>query len=137
MDLGAFFRPMADSISQAGKYMNAPVIFDWNTAAALAGMVASLAGSGLITDAQQEALGEMTATIYVNQSEATVQQIVDAVWNALATEYDLSGTMGEKLNGAGSAGDPWTTDLTSYTTANTAGKILKERLSKGQFLGLK
>lgn len=79
----------------------------------------------------------MEADIYVNQSEATVQQIVDAVWNALAAEYDLSGTMGEKLNGAGSAGDPWTTDLSSYNTAQTAGKILKEKLSKSQFLGLK
>jgi len=73
----------------------------------------------------------------VNQSEATVQQIVDAVWNALAAEYNISGTMGNKLNGAGSAGDPWTTDISAYNTANTAGKILKDRLSKTQFLGLK
>lgn len=104
---------------------------------ALAGMLASLAGSGLITDAQQEALGEMTANIYVNQSEATVQQIVDAVWNALAAEYNLTGTMGEAMNGAGSAGNPWITDLSAYNTANTAGKILKDRLSKGQFIALK
>lgn len=104
---------------------------------ALAGMVAALAGSGLITDAQQEALGEMSANIYVNQSEATVQQIVDAVWNALAAQYNLAGTMGEAMNGAGSAGNPWITDLSTYNTANTAGKILKDRLSKSQFLGLK
>lgn len=104
---------------------------------ALAGMLASLAGSGLISDAQQEALGEMAANIYVNQSEATVQQIVDAVWNALAAEYNLTGTMGEAMNGAGSAGNPWITDLSAYNTANTAGKILKDRLSKNQFLGLK
>lgn len=102
----------------------------------LSGLVANLSGQGLIS-ADLKGKLFMAADVYVNQSEATVQQIVDAVWNALATEYDLSGTMGEKLNGAGSAGDPWTTDLTSYTTANTAGKILKERLSKGQFLGLK
>lgn len=81
--------------------------------------------------------GSVSGTIYVNESEATVQQIVDAVWNALASEYDLSGTMGEKLNGAGSAGDPWTTDISAYNTANTAGKILKDRLSKGQFIALK
>lgn len=102
----------------------------------LSGMVANLAGQGLISSDLKGKLF-MAADVYVNQSEATVQQIVDAVWNALAAEYDLSGTMGEKLNGAGSAGDPWTTDISSYNTANTAGKILKDRLSKGQFLGLK
>jgi hypothetical protein len=102
----------------------------------LSGLVANLSGQGLIS-ADLKGKLFMAADIYVNQSEATVQQIVDAVWNALASEYDLSGTMGEKLNGAGSAGDPWTTDLTAYTTANTAGKILKERLSRNQFIGLK
>lgn len=104
---------------------------------ALAGMTATLLGTGLLSDAQQEALGEMTADIYVNQSQATVQEIVDAVWNALAAEYNLTGTMGEAMNGAGSAGNPWITDLSSYNTANTAGKILKDRLSKVQYLGLK
>lgn len=104
---------------------------------ALAGMVASLAGSGLISDAQQEALGQMTANIYVNQSQATVQEIVDGVWEALTTDHNNPGTMGEAMNGAGSAGNPWITDLSAYNTANTAGKILKDRLSKNQFIGLK
>lgn len=104
---------------------------------ALAGLVATIASTGTVTDADATALGEMTANIYVNQSEATVAQIVDAVWNALAAEYNLTGTMGEAMNGAGSAGNPWITDLSSYNTANTAGKILKDRLSKGQFIALK
>jgi len=94
-------------------------------ASALAGMVANLTGSGSLT-AEQEALGEMTANIFVNQSEAQVAQIVEAVWNALAAEYDLGGTMGEKLNAAGTAGDPWTTDLDSYNTAGTAGLLMKK-----------
>lgn len=41
------------------------------------------------------------------------------------------------MNGAGSAGNPWITDLSTYNTANSAGKILKDRLSKAQYLGLK
>lgn len=102
----------------------------------LSGMFATLEGSGVLTSDLKGKLS-MAADIYVNQSEATVQQIVDAVWNALAAEYNISGTMGNKLNGAGSAGDPWTTDISAYNTANTAGKILKDRLSKNQFLGLK
>ncbi len=98
-------------------------------AGALAGMVADLSSSGTLT-ASQQALGEMTASIFVNQSEAEVQQIVEAVWNAFAAEYNISGTMGEKLNGAGSAGDPWTTDLTTYVTPDTAGLILKQAKAK-------
>lgn len=101
----------------------------------LSGLTANLSGEGALTSDLRGTLS-MAADIYVNQSEATVQQIVDAVWNALAAEYNLSGTMGNKLNGAGSAGDPWTTDISAYNTANTAGKILKERLSKIEFLGL-
>jgi len=105
-------------------------------ASALAGMVANLDGSGTLT-ASQEALGQMTADIFVNQSEATVEQIVAAVWSALAAEYNVSGTMGNKLNGAGSAGDPWTTDLSPYTTPGTAGKKLKDGLTQNNFIALK
>lgn len=94
---------------------------------ALAGLVASLAGTGVISDAQQEALGQMTADIFVNESEATVLQIVSGVWEALASEHDVSGTMGEKLNSAGGAADPWGIDIVSGGyTGNQAGKKLKD-----------
>jgi len=104
---------------------------------ALAGLVATIASTGTVTDADATALGEMTANIYVNQSEATVQQIVDAVWNALAAEYNLSGTMGEALNGAGGAGNPWITDLSGYVTPNTAGKILKDAADSAELASIK
>lgn len=68
----------------------------------------------------------MSADIYVSAAEASVQEMVYAVWNAIASDYNNSGTMGNKLNGAGSAGDPWTTDLSSYNTEGTAGKKLKD-----------
>ena len=102
----------------------------------LSGMVANLAGSGALTSDLKGTLS-MAADIYVNSGAATTQELVDAIWNALAAEYNLTGTMGEAMNGAGSAGNPWITDLSGYNTANTAGKILKDRLSKNQFLGLK
>lgn len=94
-----------------------------------AGMTLAMAGVGSMTLAPQ-ATGEMVLEIYVNQSQATVDQIVAAVWSALAAEYNESGTMGNKLNGAGSAGDPWTTDLSTYTTDGTAGKILQDAKKK-------
>jgi len=90
-----------------------------------AGMILNMTGVGTMTLSPQ-ATGEMVLEIYVNESQATIDQIVAAVWSALAAEFDVSGTMGEKLNGAGSAGDPWTADLSSYNTDDTAGKILKQ-----------
>ena len=92
-------------------------------------LAANLTGTGAITSDLKGNL-DMEAIIYVNQSEATVTQIVDAVWNAVAADYNTSGTMGQKLNGAGSAGDPWTTDLSAYNTADTAGLILKQAKAK-------
>jgi len=102
----------------------------------MASIIASLSGVGTLS-ANLKGNADMEANIYVNQSEATVQQIVDAVWGALASDYNVSGTMGNKLNGAGSAGDPWTTDLSAYNTADTAGLLLKKTLSTGKFIALK
>lgn len=104
---------------------------------ALAGMVADLIGTGNISSADEVALGEMAAHIYVNESQATTDQIVAAVWNAIASQYDLSGTMGEKLNAAGTAGDPWTTDLSGYNTSGTAGKILKDAGDDAELAAIK
>jgi len=98
---------------------------------ATAGLTVTMEGVGSLT-ASPQGTGEMVLEIYVNESQATVDQIVAAVWSALAAEYNVSGTMGNKLNGAGSAGDPWTTDLSSYNTANTAGKIVKQIKSAAQ-----
>jgi hypothetical protein len=86
--------------------------------AMLSGLIATLAGQGLISADLKGKLA-MEAQIYVNQSEATVQQLVDGVWNAEATDYDESGTLGDKLNSAGGAADPW-----DDTRALTVGKFL-------------
>lgn len=96
-----------------------------------AGLTLNLDGVGSMS-LSPSGTGEMVLEIYVNESQATVNQIVAAVWSALAAEYNISGTMGEKLNGAGSAGDPWTTDLGGYNTNGTAGKIIKQIKSIGQ-----
>jgi len=92
---------------------------------------ASLTSMGTII-ANLKGSADLAATIYVNQSEATVQDLVAGVWNALAADYNSSGTMGEKMNAAGTAGDPWTTDLSAYNTNGTAGKIVKQIKSIGQ-----
>lgn len=93
---------------------------------ALAGMVSTLLGTGLLSDAQQQALGQMSADIFVNQSEATVQQIIYGVWNALVTEFNVAGTMGKAVSDAGSAGNPWSAQTTSNNDPGTFGEKLNE-----------
>ncbi len=57
---------------------------------ALAGMTAILVGTGVLSDAQQQALGQMTAMIFVNESQASVEQLVAGVWTAILNEYDTN-----------------------------------------------
>jgi hypothetical protein len=115
------------------------------TISATLGLVASLAGTGSMTasmalliplQASLSGVGsivanlkgnaDMAAHIFVNSGAATTEELVAAIWSAIAADYNESGTMGQKLNGAGSAGDPWTTDLSTYNTVGTAGKIVKD-----------
>jgi hypothetical protein len=68
----------------------------------------------------------------------TPAAIAAAVWNALAAQYNASGTMGEALGAAGTAGDPWTTPLPGSYGDGTAGKIIGAKLlTLAKFMGLK
>ena len=71
----------------------------------------------------------MAATIYVNQSEATVQQLVDGVWNALVADYNNPNTMGEVMNNMGASSDPWTISLPGAYAPGEAGYILGNLLA--------
>lgn len=97
---------------------------------------AALAGVGDM-DGSLRGTANLEATILVNPGAATSQDIASAVWDAVAVDNDVPGTMGEKLNAAGTAGDPWTTDLSGYNVAGTAGKKLKDNLTQNNFLALK
>lgn len=94
----------------------------------IAFMTTILAGSGGLT-ANLKGTLSLEADIYVNQSEATVQQLVEGVWNALTATYNNPGTMGEALNNAGLAGDPWTATLPGTYTSGQAGHILGNLLA--------
>lgn len=60
------------------------------------------------------ALAFLSADIYVNQSEASVQQIVDWVWNALAANYNTGNTMGEAVQTGWSGGGATPAQIWSY-----------------------
>lgn len=89
----------------------------------ISNMNASLNGSGSIAGNLKGTLS-LEADIYVNQSQATVDELVAGVWNALAAEFNASGTMGEAMGAAGTAGDPWTTTLPGTYTGDQAGAMV-------------
>ena len=89
----------------------------------IAYMNSVLAGTSSVTAGLRGTLS-LEANIYVNQSQETVDQIVDGVWNALTADYNAVGTMGEAMGNAGAGGDPWSTLLPGAYAAGTAGYII-------------
>lgn len=109
------------------------------SATAAIGAEASLSGTGTITiggEAISYAVGFMSGTSS-NETEFSADVLARAVWDALAADFSLPGTMGEKLSAAGSAGDPWSTALPGSYAAGTAGDKLSKALSVAKFIGLK
>ena len=104
---------------------------------ALAWLTSQLIGEGSASASNLTAIGHMEADLYVNSGTASTKELAAEVWNSVAASFDESGTMGNKLNAAGTAGDPWTADLDDYETEGTAGKKLKDGLTEDNFLGLK
>ena len=92
---------------------------------ALASAVCSMIGTGTISSADMRAIANMSCDI-TPFTTLSPENLAAAVWNAIAADFNDSGTMGNKMNSAASAGDPWSTDLSSYNTAGTAGKVVKQ-----------
>lgn len=57
-------------------------------------------------------------------TELSPESLAASVWSALAANFNDPGTMGEKMNDAGTAGDPWATALPGAYGAGTAGERL-------------
>ena len=91
---------------------------------ALGNAVAAIIASGTITGTFL-APGTMSADI-TSQSALSPDSLAAAVWNSVASAFNIAGTMGNKLNSAASAGDPWSTDLPGSYTGTEAGAILAQ-----------
>lgn len=89
---------------------------------ALASIIASSLSSvsGSLTP---YAIGQMIGS-NLTGGALTETSIASAVWSSTASSYNSAGTMGEKLNGAGSAGNPWTQVIDSGLTAAQVMKII-------------
>lgn len=77
---------------------------------------ATMSFSGSLTP---YALGHMEGSA-LPYTELSPQSLADAVWTALADQYNGTGTMGQKVNAAGTAGDPWTGEISNGLTAQEA-----------------
>lgn len=89
-------------------------------------------------------LGKITANIEIGASPSALD-ITQSILSSIAADYNVPLTIGEKINSAGSAGDPWTTVLPGTYGEGTAGYliytvydyIVKKVLTVAKFLGLR
>jgi hypothetical protein len=91
----------------------------------LGALVAALVGSGTADASTLTGTGELTADLVVTGTGLSTANVGQAVWAALAAVNNGTGTMGEKLNDAGSASNPWTEVIESgYSAAEVLRLIL-------------
>lgn len=89
----------------------------------IANAVIAMLGSGDL-DATIRAWGDMAIDIVVTGTGLTTANVGQAVWSALAAANNNAGSMGEKLNDAGSASNPWTEVIESGFTAAEIMRML-------------
>jgi hypothetical protein len=90
---------------------------------ALANLIIALSGNGTVSAADLRALATITADI-TPYTVLSPESLASALWNSTTTSYNNPGTMGEKLNSAGSASNPWTTVIEGTYTAEEVMRIL-------------
>lgn len=92
------------------------------TATGLGALLAALTGTGTANGSTLTGVGAMAADLVVTGTGLTTANVGPAVWSAVASANNTAGSMGEKLNDAGSASNPWTEIIES---GYTAAQILK------------
>ena len=126
-DLKAFLAAVA-SISGSGGISDAE-------AAGLGALICAITGTGTAAGSTATGVGELTADLVVTGTGLTTGNVGQAVWSAIASANNTSGTMGEKLNDAGSASNPWTEVIESGYTAAEILKLLAA-VAQGNASGL-
>lgn len=87
---------------------------------------AASAAAGLGTTAVRDAVWGAARATYA--STGTFGELIDALWDEPIAGHLAAGSVGNALNAAGSAGDPWATAIPgAYTTAQ-AGGLLPNKL---------
>lgn len=99
-------------------------------------LAAALAASGILTDVALVNLVNLSADIS-SQTELSPESLAAAILNAVAGDYNQAGSIGEKINDAGSAGNPWAALLDDNNDPGTFGERTQKLLTVAKFLGLK
>ena len=115
-DLKAFLQAVA-SLSGSGGVTGAALT-------ALGELIVSMTGTGTSSTSVLTGTGELDADLVVTGSGLSTSNVGQAVWSALAAANNTVGTMGEKLNDAGSGSNPWTEVIESGLTAAEVLKII-------------
>lgn len=129
--VGALIVSLVASLTGSGTISSAALLAYLQLAATLAGTgdltgaATALAHAAAVLDGEGDvagttvltALGTLAAQITVTGATLTTGNVGQAVWSAIAASNNEAGTMGEKLNDAGSAANPWTEVIESGLTA--------------------
>jgi len=126
-DVKAFLAAVAN-ISGSGEVSDADL-------EGLGAVLAALTGIGTAAGSTLTAVGELDADLVVTGAGLTISNVGPAVWSAVAASNNDPGTMGEKLNDAGSASNPWTEVIESGYTAAEILKLLAA-VAQGNATGL-
>lgn len=94
------------------------------TATGLGALLSALTGTGSANGSTLAGTGELSADLVVTGTGLTTANVGPAVWAAIAAQNNTAGTMGEKLNDAGSAANPWTEVIESGYTAAQVLRLL-------------
>ena len=60
--------------------------------------------------------------------------IAQAIWQASSTQYNATGSMGEKLNNASSAGNPWSASPESNNEQDSMGAVINDIKKKSNLI---
>jgi hypothetical protein len=111
----------------------------------LGALLAAISGTGTTASSTATGTGALAADLVVTGTGLTTANVGEAVWAALASANNAAGTMGEKLNDAGSASNPWTevieagytaAEILRILAAHAAGAATGLEGSNPQFTGL-
>jgi hypothetical protein len=98
-------------------------------------VLAAVSGSGTLAGSTLTGVGELDADLVVTGTGLTTANVGQSVWAAIASANNTAGTMGEKLNDAGSASNPWTEVIESGYTAAEILRLLAA-VAQGDATGL-
>ena len=100
-------------------------------------LAASLSGAATMTS-NLTGVGRLEAEIDIGAGDVlSPTSLASAVWDEVLADHLTAGSTGAALNDAGSAGNPWSADLSTNNTAGTFGGFVQKLLTVAKFLGLK